>query len=129
MVTLTPSMAAMQASSQPMNPPPMTIMEAGNFWISRNARLSATRSCFGKKPGIAEVEPVAMMIFFVEMRLAGTLAPKTWLMIGPPEISIVLRSTKLAVPVNCFTPLAVSSELMPLRNVPTALSLLPIITE
>ena len=64
-------MAAMQASSQPMKPPPSTIMVSGSLVMSRNARLSTTRSCFGRNPGMAEVEPVAMMIFLAVIRISG----------------------------------------------------------
>ena len=66
-VTFTPNCAAMQASSQPMKPPPSTIMVSGSLSRSRNARLSTTRACFGRNPGMTEVEPVAMMVFFAPM--------------------------------------------------------------
>ena len=102
-VTFTPSCAAMQASSQPMKPPPSTISVSGSLVISRKARLSTTRSCCGINPGTAEVEPVAMMIFFAPTSVTPSLA----------VIAIVLRSLKAAVPANCFTPLAVSRCLMP----------------
>ena len=58
---------------------------------------------------MTEVEPVAMMTF---------LAPRVWGSAADPLASfsamvMVLRSLKEATPANCFTPLAVSSCLMP----------------
>ena len=64
---------------------------------------------------MAEVEPVAMITFFAPMTV-------------PSLIVMVLRSLKVAMPVNNFTPLAVSSCLIPLLSWVTTLFLCPIIT-
>ena len=86
-VTLTPSIAAIEAISQPMNPPPSTIMLCGSRSSARKPRLSTIRAWAGMKPGVAEVEPVAMMIFFAPI-------------VRSPSMTIVSRSLNAAVPEN-----------------------------
>ena len=103
MATLTPSVAAIEAISQPMKPPPSTIMLFGSRSRARNARLSTIRSCVGMKSGVAEVEPVAMIVFFAPI-------------VASPSTAIVSRSLNAAVPENCLTPLAVSSCFTPPRS-------------